>query len=98
MTRKFKHSYQKYLSDIPGQDTEAHRGNIKNVSKIIRDWLSMFTIKTLPSGSIIYKKFLSFKNDLPKMCKYHEMTMREMTYKDFLLLIRAWIKKEEKER
>ncbi len=45
-----RYRYQKFISDIAGQDIAAHSGDNRTVIRIVRDWLSSATPKSSFSG------------------------------------------------
>ena len=64
---KRMYRYQKFISDIAGQDIYSHNNRSRNLIRVIRDWLSSMSrsMAIIPSGSIIYKRFGEYKKDLP---------------------------------
>ena len=55
-----KYRYQKFCSDIAGQDIEAHDGKPKIAIKAVRDWLQTNRYGspvTIPDGKAIYDRY-----------------------------------------
>jgi hypothetical protein len=53
-----KYRYQKFISDISGQDVHAHENDPGKVIRIVRNWLRAFSPASIPSGSVISKRFV----------------------------------------
>ena len=88
-----KYRYQKFISDISGQDIKSHKNKIENLILIVRDWLNNQSKNTrIPSGDIIYKKYLKFKKELPIISKTVNKNINNLTYKDFCNIISDWLK------
>ena len=87
--------YQKFISDISGQDISAHGGNEKNVIRIVRDWLSPELdprIFIVPGGDTIFKRYQAFQMALPALCKKLSWKPKELPFSDFSFAIATWIK------
>ena len=76
--------YRTYLSDVAGQDIAWHKNDPKLVIFGIRDWLAHLSEKPLPSGSLIYDHFTTFKGELRYSCEILKQRPDELTYRDFL--------------
>jgi hypothetical protein len=86
-----KYQYQKYISDIAGQDIFSHQGNEHLLIKCVRDWLSNHAAQTkLPGGSHIYARYLAFQQDLPLICKHANILPRELTAVDYGKFVTCW--------
>jgi hypothetical protein len=86
-----KHRYQKFISDISGQDISAHSESPTELVKIIRDWLAHQTQDGLPGSEFIYDRYGEFRQDLPKMCAKHHRAPQDLIYIEYVRLARAWI-------
>ena len=54
-------------SDIAGQDIQAHNNSSKEVITKVRNWLRTASRReTIPSGSIIWRRYQDFRRDLPQ--------------------------------
>src|SRR5688572_14063906 len=65
-----RYRYQKFISDIAGQDISAHGGDPSRVIGVVRNWLTnaVSTSLVLPSGSLIANRFRYFQEELPASC------------------------------
>ncbi len=85
-------SYQKYISDIAGQDIKAHGNDSKEAVAIVRNWLSTTRGKGAISGpSKIWDRYCAFTKNLPQMARSADLRMKELTYADRVEFISAWL-------
>jgi hypothetical protein len=83
--------YQKFISDISGQDIEDHNNDNKKVIRCVRNWLANKSgDRRLCSGSIIYADYLKFLSDLPELCRKSTLDIQELTFCDINYLINEW--------
>lgn len=89
-----KYRYQRFCSDISGQDIEAHNNNMKQLVTIIRNWLlanhpnsSTWT----PSGSKIRTRYDAFCKELPTLYSTVHLSIQEATFHDHIRAITFWI-------
>jgi hypothetical protein len=89
------HRYQKFISDIAGQDVTAHSGSQKQIVRQVRDWLATFD-SNIPGGAYIYQRFRRFRMDTPTLCKIRKLNPAELTFGDFTKIIRVWLEETER--
>ena len=90
---KERYRYQKFISDISGQDIKSHDNNTKEVIHLVRDWLSHASKRTLiPSGSSIWDHYQEFQSDLPRMIQANELDLDRLTFRDYVTLLSSWLK------
>jgi hypothetical protein len=87
-----KYRFQKFISDIAGQDIHAHENNPQKLVGIVRNWLRGYSESSIPSGSIISDRYRRFNTDLPLLCKELRLNMSELIYNDYVLLVSNWLK------
>jgi len=88
--------YQKFLSDISGQDIQAHKGSARELIAVVRHWLAQHRKnELLPGDQPIIKDFRAFVRDLPSICRDAGITARRVPYNDLLNIIKAWIAKKQ---
>ncbi len=89
--------YQKFISDIAGQDIQVHLNDPQRVVRIVRDWIQTGTrgnqTLPLPSGTSMWHRYKAFKDDLPELCRTLKLHVRELTYADFVWLAENWIER-----
>jgi hypothetical protein len=92
------HQFQKFISDISGQDPKAHSDSPFDTIKCVRDWLSgKVSPKTVPSATNIYQEYLNFEDALPELCKGADWLPTELTFVEYRALIANWLASEEED-
>ena len=90
-----KYRFQKYISDIAGQDIQQHSDDPKVAVKRVRDWLRTESGRSdIPGGSAIYKRYESFREDLPRICEELKLDLNELTFVDFSQIVATWLQKQ----
>ncbi len=86
------HRYQRFCSDIAGQDVRAHGNTIGGAIRAVRDWLQATAGRsaTLPGGAAIEKAYAAFTLALPHACAARSLDPGELTFLDHLDIARAW--------
>lgn len=62
-----QYRYQKFCSDIAGQDPAAHGGDPARAIGVVRDWLRPFSKAQIPGAAKIVERYGSFRAELPAM-------------------------------
>lgn len=90
-----EYRYQEFISDIAGQDIEAHRNDVETCIKIVRKWLNEASgRKTLPGYKAIYRRYQLFKEELPEICRELEVDLEEVSFNDFAQFTSEWLKEQ----
>ncbi|HUB45862.1 MAG TPA: hypothetical protein VMB73_12820 [Acetobacteraceae bacterium] len=91
-----RYRYQQYISDIAGQDIEAHRGDTKGAIKAVRDWLgaSRAGLRPPPGATAISERFERFMVDLPAICAATEREVGDLTFTEFADAASTWLSRE----
>ena len=76
--------YQSYLSDVAGQDISWHLNDPRTLVSRIRDWLASLSAEHLPSGSVVWDHFTTFRGELRHSCERLRQKPDELTCLDFL--------------
>lgn len=87
--------YQKFCSDIAGQDIRAHGGDVRKAVTATRNWLSEYAKERrilVPSGSIIFQRYEEFLGQLPQWCKALGYDPEELVFNDRTTLVAEWLK------
>jgi hypothetical protein len=85
--------YQSFISDIAGQDIQAHNNDEAETIKIVRNWLrSVLGRVTIPGGKEILRRYRLFTSELPFICKRLKLTIDEMIFNDYINIISEWLK------
>jgi hypothetical protein len=90
-----RYRYQKFISDIAGQDIRAHGGSTDETIRQVRDFLSTHLEDGvfLPGGYRIVERYSRFRRDLPTMCAELHLDCSVLNFRDLTGLIAAWLKK-----
>ena len=74
-----RYRYQKYLSDIAGQDIRQHRNEPAEAVGAVRDWLAASrpkSAKPLPGATAIMRHYGEFQANLPAMLRAIDIETR----------------------
>jgi hypothetical protein len=88
-----KYRYQRFISDIAGQDIKVHENTPRVVIRVVRDWLRTFTSDSIPSGSVIWNRYEVFVRELPSLCKELKLHHKELIFNDYVWLVSKWLEK-----
>lgn len=88
--------YQKFLSDIAGQDISAHGDDQGQAIKAVRDFLNGLSgPRPLPSGDVLWAEYQRFLVALPAICARLEVTEGDLQYQNFLYIVTDWVSEDE---
>ena len=90
--------FQKFISDISGQDITPHGNDPVRIMAAVRNWLSNSLAPRehfVPGGAEIARRFARFQADLPALCKEIRMETNEMTFTDYARMVSAWLRNTE---
>lgn len=84
--------YQKFISDIAGQDVFPHNNDQQNAVGLVRDWLRNASGKTGISGrSEMFRRYKLFRNYLPKLCKQFSLNEDELIFYEYTTSVSDWL-------
>ena len=85
--------YQKFISDISGQDIQPHYGSFRTAIRRVRDWLNAASDPSIlkPGGDLMVKRYEKFLLDLPAQCAAVHLKPDELTFTDIVYLISGWL-------
>lgn len=87
--------YQKYCSDIAGQDIRTHSRSTKQIIRCVRDWLrnaSRHADVVLPSGSVIWNRYQRFLSELPLVCNELKLDPNQLIFNDYTTVVSVWLR------
>lgn len=89
-----RYRYQKFISDIAGQDPKGHANDPVKAIKVVRDWLmnQSSNRQKIPAATIIRDRFDQFHKDKPKLCKTKHWDKNNLTFKEKVDLMYTWIR------
>ena len=87
--------YQQFISDIAGQDIQAHKNSSREIVTRVRNWLRTASRReTIPSGGIIWERYQEFTEKLPQMAKEGQLIIEELIFNDYTLLVAQWLEND----
>ncbi len=86
-----RYRYQKFCSDLAGQDIRGHENNVAVAIGAVRDWLrAARPAMPMPGGRAIEDRYLAFRVALPRICAAQTLDSRRLTFLDYRTLVIAW--------
>lgn len=87
-----KYRYQKFISDISGQDIHSHKNHPSTLIVEIASWLrAEAPQQNIPGGAGIAKEFKEFRRALLEHGEAKEIGEDKMTFSDVLVFAVAWV-------
>lgn len=86
--------YQRFISDIAGQDVYSHGGTQKQIVAQIRDWLrpELDPKKVrVPGGAELLRRFRIFQRALPSICRSLTWDPQRLGFVDYSYTVAFWI-------
>jgi hypothetical protein len=85
--------YQRFISDIGGQDIRAHDRSPARAIRHVRDWLQTAPGKAaIPGGAKIWQDYRHFRRELPAIAEEAQLNPTQLTFIDYLQLVTNWLK------
>jgi len=90
---KERYRYDKFLSDIAGQDIQDHGNDVEQLIRKVRNWLaSHSTSARIPGGDTTVKRFATFWSELPQICEFLQLTATDLNnFRDFHNCVTEWL-------
>jgi hypothetical protein len=87
-----QYRFQKFVSDLGGQDIHQHSNNPKLAVTRVRNWLRTESGRSgIPGGPAIYARYEAFRADLPDICLELNLDVGDLTFADFSYTIARWL-------
>jgi len=86
--------YQRFISDIAGQDIIAHAGRPDHAIEAVRNWLSDelgHLADDLDGGTAIARQFARFQADLPDVSHRLNRDPSRLTFRDYCKAAEGWL-------
>lgn len=84
--------YQRFISDIAGQDIHAHGGDPVRAAKEVAIWLRQQSRSTtIPGGARIGEEFATFSALMSDIIAERQLSSDEMTFGDFVELANTYV-------
>lgn len=86
-----RYRYQKFCSDISGQDIRAHANTVSVAIKAVRNWLRAARPNIpIPGGDVIVERYYRFRLEFPRMCEAERVDRRDPPFLDLRMLVTGW--------
>jgi hypothetical protein len=88
------HRYDAVLSDISGQDIEAHANDPDQAIRCVRNWLSEHrphNAPPLPGAAAIQADYRRFQAGVGELLAPRRLDPKDLTHNDFLWAVNDWI-------
>lgn len=85
-----QYRYQKFCSDIAGQDPSAHGGDPVQAIRVVRDWLRPYSSARIPGSQRIVERYAAFRAQLPSMLASAGLDT-EIIFADYSALVTEWL-------
>lgn len=90
-TERFR--YQKFISDIAGQDPREHKNDPLLAAKALRNFLVPHANgKSVSSARVIKRRYNDYSRELPYLCRERHWDRLELTFNEKVELMYRWIK------
>lgn len=88
--------YQRFVSDIAGQDIRAHAGEVPGAITHVRNFLLSYSppSQALPGPERIAERYADFQEELPELCSVLHMNPAKLTFLDLTRVIRGYIERK----
>ncbi len=93
-----RYRYQKFISDISGQDVKSHDNRPELSVRQVRDWLDNSPVDqglTKPGGKKMTGRYEQFMNELPELCEELHLHLGELTFNNFTTILVEWLRYNE---
>ena len=84
--------YQKFISDIAGQDIRSHGGKAMTAMKQTRDWLATVSSRRLPGPMETERLYNEFQKDLPDILAKLALRPEEVQFVEYVKVAMEWLK------
>jgi len=89
---KEQYRYQKFISDIAGQDIAEHQSKESHVINTIRKFFMNERRVIIPSGEEITRRYRTFKRSLPTICAELKLNANDLSFIELSYVAATWTK------
>ena len=87
-----KYRYQKFLSDIAGQDISSHHDDPGKLLTLVRDWLNpLASPRVLLGAKELKKRYDRFLQDRQNICRELGHDHGDLKFKDRVEVVQTWL-------
>jgi hypothetical protein len=89
-----QYRFQKYVSDISGQDIHQHGNDSRVAVARVRDWLRAESgLSRIPGGGAINERYSIFRQELAAICDELRLDVHDLRFVDFSYAIAFWLER-----
>lgn len=85
------HRYQRFCSDIAGQDIRSHQNRVDLAIRAVRDWLATRAAAMLPGQATIAARYQRFSSELPTMAAAAGLDADTLIFGDYAKFVSIWL-------
>ncbi|MBC7570758.1 MAG: hypothetical protein H7319_13620 [Spirosoma sp.] len=93
--------YQKFISDLGGQDIKAYGTDaskqIATIIQQVRDFLRTSSRRKLPGPDYLTERYETFLRVLPSICSTERLDIEKLTYLDYLTCAIGWLTESQEQ-
>lgn len=87
-----RYRFQRFISDISGQDIHSHKGEVETLIGELAAWLRHLPGGEQPGGGKqLVQEYREFTAFLPTICAGHKLAVEELTFDDFNTIASGYI-------
>lgn len=88
-----RYRFQKFCSDISGQDIKAHEGSPEKAIRAVRNWLAttLDGAVLLPSAARMTERYRTFEAELPGICAPLHLDPNDLQFVELRTLVEEWV-------
>ena len=95
---KEPYRYQQFISDIAGQDIQAHSNDVETIVRVVRNWLRTASgQQIILGGNIIWERYQEFMKDLPQTAEELRLDAEDLIFNDYASVIVRWLEKNSEQ-
>ncbi|MBI4908042.1 MAG: hypothetical protein HY820_30735 [Acidobacteria bacterium] len=87
-----RYRYQRFLSDIAGQDPESHESRADVAIERVRSWLGSLTEEPLPGPIHVKELYVRFQRDLPASATLFGFDENSLPFVEMIRLMTYWLR------
>lgn len=87
-----QYRFQKFVSDLSGQDIHQHGNDARTAVTRVRNWLRTESGRSvMPGGAVIFSRYEAFRADLPQICATLRLDLTDLTFVDLSFTVAMWL-------
>ncbi len=84
--------FRQFISDISGQDVQAHNDSPDDSIAVVRNWLRNNSgRRTIPGGRELSRRYQLFRSELPGICDDLRVGEDELTFNEYTNIVSEWL-------